>query len=306
MDLLELMAPGREEKSLDRLQAMVESFESEDEAEQGEALERAMNFCEREWGSYKAGMDLLARRMEARTPDRVHGAMLSLRLREEADEPGSLIRAARARRAPAPLPPEVEPDITRPTDTELALIEAAAGLGEPGPDGQFDPYAPLAGWMVDWHEVPEPLREVVSAALPLPVSVAEARAECLRWEARLAEIEAAFGCDGTGSLPTACAARRKVVEELWRSRQPARSLADVAARLEYWVGRGGDDGSGYRVLAADVVRLADSGVPLRRGDGTKDRARRLREQHPDWSLARIGKELGISRQAVHKHLKPKR
>ncbi|MBI3445724.1 MAG: HTH domain-containing protein, partial [Magnetospirillum sp.] len=36
---------------------------------------------------------------------------------------------------------------------------------------------------------------------------------------------------------------------------------------------------------------------------TKERARQIKTDNPDWSLARIGKELGISRQAVHKHLK---
>jgi hypothetical protein len=306
MDLLELMAPGREERSLDRLETMVALYESAEEAEQGEALERAMNFCEREWGSYKAGLELLAKRVEGQGGDAVHNALMSLRLREEAAEPGTLIRAARARRAGPPSPDAGEKAVIDPTETEMLLIAAAAPLAETDADGVVDPYAPLAGWMVAWHDLPEVLRSVVSVALPLPANVVDARAECLRWEARLAEIEAGFGCVGEGSLPTACAARRKVVEELWRSGALAQSLADLAARLEYWASRGGDDGSGYRVLAADVLRVIDSGMGLRRGDGTKDRARRLKQQHPDWSLARIGKELGISRQAVHKHLKPRR
>ena len=93
------------------------------------------------------------------------------------------------------------------------------------------------------------------------------------------------------------------MEAAWSSDLPATTIADFTARLEYWAGRGKEDGSGYGILAANFEALA-KGLDARRPiQSTKDRARALKEANPEWSLARIGKELGISRQAVHKHLK---
>lgn len=316
MDLLELMAPGREAKSLDRLEAMVAQYETAEDAALGEQLDRATNFCDLEWGSYQAGLEALAQRIEANAGTSVEAAMRSLRLREEGAEPGTIIRTVRARRERERRHShERNAVITRygseeaakqPTAFERMFIAAAAPLAEPTPDGAVDPFGPFDGWHLPWHPVPAGLKAAVAGAHALPATVVEARIECLRWETRLKDLEFVFGCPGEGSLPTPCAARRKVAEELWRNGLPAHGLADVAARLEYWVGRGGDDGHGYRVLAADILRLAEANLAARPPEGSGDRARTLKARHPEWSLARIGQELGISRQAVHKHLKTRR
>jgi hypothetical protein len=309
MDLLELMAPGREEKSLDRLEAMLAQYGSNDDAGLGEVLERAVNFCEMEWGGYQRGLEALAQRVEAAGGGSVEAAMRSLRLREEGAEPGIIIRGVQARRErerrhagernAVVARYGSEEAAKQPTAFERRFIDVATPLAAPEADGAIDAFGPFDGWHLPWHPVPDGLKAAVAGAHPLPSSVVEARAECLQWEARLKDLEFVFGCPGEGSLPTPCAARRKVAEELWRNGLPAHSLADVAARLEYWVGRGGDDGHGYRVLAADILRLAEARPP----ESTGQRARRLKARNPDWSLARIGQELGISRQAVHKHLK---
>jgi len=314
MDLFDLMSQGREDKALDRLETMLAGYESGDEAEPGLALERAMNFCDLEWGSYAAGLEALAQRIESRSKDPVEAAMRALRLREEGDEPGAIIRAIRLdrRRAQGRLDEREqvvahyggEAAALAPTDWELIFISATAHLAEPGEDACVDAQAPLAGWHLPWHDLPEALSEAVSRAHPLPQTVAAARDECQRWDQRLRHLEILYGTSaGDGVLPTACAARRKLVEDLWRRGIAARTLADFSARLDYWAGRGGDDGTGYGLLQADLAAVSADwgrGAPK---ESTKERARRLKAENPDWSLARIGKALGISRQAVHKHLK---
>jgi hypothetical protein len=80
-------------------------------------------------------------------------------------------------------------------------------------------------------------------------------------------------------------------------------MEDLSARLEYWASRGGDDGLGYGVLLGDLAAVLPALTARTPSQSTKDRARQLKTENPNWSLARIGKSLGISRQAVHKHLK---
>ena len=104
MDLLDLMGAGAalRDKALDRLEGIVAQYDSEDEDVQDEALARAISLCGKEWGSYRAGLEELARRKETSPAgDPLVAEMEALRLREEAEEPGSLIRAARSRRSAA-------------------------------------------------------------------------------------------------------------------------------------------------------------------------------------------------------------
>jgi hypothetical protein len=316
MDLLDLMSEGRGEKALDRLEGMLRQYEADGTLDQEQALERAMNFCDLEWGSYQAGMEALARRVEGRTDNPIDGAMQSLRLREEGTEPGTIVRGLRLRRERECRRAEQrkaliarygsEDAAKQSTPFELLFINAAAILAEESEDGAADPFGPYQGWHLAWHDLPQELRQAVSAAHPLPSTVEAAREECLGWERRREDVGIVFECPGEGSLPTACAARLRVVEELWRDGLAAATLADVQARLDYWAGKGGDDGRGYRVLQADLARLAAQAVlGTATRESTKDKARALKERHPDWSLARIGQALGISRQAVHKHLKAK-
>lgn len=292
MDLFDLMSQGREDKALDRLEGMLALYEAENEAEQDEALDRARAFCDLEWGSYPAGLEVLARRWATRKGDGAEAAMQALRLHEEGAKPGSIIRAVRLsrlreltridERAAVIARYGSEDAVLRPTEFETLFIQAAAAC-----------------------ETPSDVEAAVTAAHPMPASVEAARAECLRWEGRLRHME--LVADPTTAqpptLPPACAARHRLVEGAWRNGRPAATIADFSARLEYWAGRGGEDGNGYAILAADFEALA-AGLSARApGQSTKDRARALKDTNPEWSLARIGKELGISRQAVHKHLK---
>lgn len=310
MDLFDQLTEGREDKALDRLESMLALFESESEIEQDLALERVITYCEREWGGYAEGLDALAHRMEARSGDSVDIAAQVLRLRQEGVEPGAMIQSIRYRRRQ-----ELgrlgeremiialygsEDGVAAPTAFETIFTTAAAFLAE---EGESDPFGPLSGWQLPWHDLPDDLRHAVSQAHFLPASITAARDECLKWEERLHHLEVVFDCAGAGALPTACAARRKVVEDLWRKSLRAASLDDFAARLGYWADRGGDDGIGYGILANDLEALSTSLTARVPTKTTKDQARQLKSQHPEWSLAKIGAVLGISRQAVHKHLK---
>ncbi|OAN43987.1 hypothetical protein A6A04_08885 [Paramagnetospirillum marisnigri] len=312
MDLFDQLSEGREEKALDRLSSMLAQFEAENEIEQDLALERASAYCDREWGSYAAGLEALALRVESRGNGSVDASLEALRLREEADNPGGIIAAIRRRRnrERGQLSEREtvialygsEEAVAAPTAFESVFIHACDHLRDGASDSD-DPFLPLAGWSLAWHDLPPSLRQAVSGAYPLPGTVQAARDECLRWETRLRHLELLFGCPGSGILPTACAARRKLVEEMWRKDLAAASLEDFAARLDYWAERGGEDGTGYVVLRRDLPVVTATLAVASPRESTKDRARRLKSENPDWSLARIGKQLGISRQAVHKHLK---
>lgn len=315
MDLLDLMTKGADpqEKAFERLEGIVALYDSEDEAVQDEALARAITFCGKEWGSYKAGLQALARRREEESGEQLDGLLAAMHLREEADEPGTLIRLARERRSQhGRMSAEKaaviarygsEDDAIDPTPLERIFVEAAEHLSDPAEDGGIDPWVPLAGWSLHWHDLPDALRQVVSNALPLPATILDARAEALSWEERKRELALLTDGPGQAVLSTACAARHRIVEDLWRKDLPARNAADLDARLEFWATRGGDDRAGYVVALADLRRLMDNGGLKGPGEGTKEKCRRLKADNPDWSLARIGKQLGISRQAVHKHLK---
>jgi hypothetical protein len=317
MDLLDLMTGGvdPDERALDRLERILGQYEDEDPAVQDEALDRAQAYCCSHWGSYPAGLEAFARRIEAGADDPVAGSLAAMPWRAEAEESGSMIRAIRRRRAEATGPGAARAAVVArygsetaaraPTEMERRFIDAAAPLAEPG-GGEADPYGPLAGWSLPWHAVPPALREAVVAASPLPAGVADARDEAMAWLARRHELEALGGGPGEAVLPTACAARLRLVEDLWRRDLPPRNATDLVARLHYWVDHGGDDGAGYAVVLRDVETLLAAGAavaPARVGGRTGDTARRLKAAHPEWSLARIGRELGISRQAVHKHLR---
>ncbi|MBC7953725.1 MAG: hypothetical protein H7Z12_18155 [Rhodospirillaceae bacterium] len=306
MNLLDLMTTGEDlrEKALDRLDGIIALYASDDEDVQDEALARAITLCGKEWGGYKPGLEELAKRKED-----ADALVDALRLREEADDPGSMIRTARTRRALAgKLDGERAAIVarygsldaaTQPSPIECMFVDVAAHLA--GHEDDSDPWSPLAGWSVPWHDIPPELAAAVTHACPLPTNVADARAEALTWDERKRERDVLTDGPGAAALPTACAARHRLVADLWARGLPVRDAAELEARLEYWTSRGGDDGAGYTVLAADLRRLSGGFVTV--GEGTKDKARRLKAENPDWSLARIGKELGITRQAVHKHLR---
>ena len=291
MDLFDLMSQGREDKALDRLEGMLAAYESEDEAEQDRALDRARAFCDLEWGSYPAGLEVLAKRCASRKGDGAEAAMLALRLHEEGAKPGNIIRAIRLSR----LRELTRMDeramvierygsaeaVLRPTEFEIVFMDSAASC-----------------------QTQAEMEAAMAAIHPMPACVEAARAESLRWEGRLRHMELVANPESQPpALPPACATRHRLVEAAWHSDLPVTSIADFAARLEYWAGRGREDGSGYGILAANFEALAKGLSDHRPIRSTKDRARALREANPEWSLARIGKELGISRQAVHKHLK---
>jgi len=301
---------GREAEALSLLDLLFDRYDSEDESAQDTAFAAAQSLCQAVWGGYDAGFEALAHKIESAAPGSVDASLRALRLREEASDPGGLIRAARLRRQrTASRDSDRAAAISRygdeesawiPTPAEALLIAAGRSLADSG--SEDDPHAPLCGWHLPWHEPPHPLRDLVGAALPLPSSVVAARDECRQWEQRKHDLDLIGDGPGAVGLPTACAARHWLVERMWRSDLAATGPADLIARLDYWIERGGDDGSGYRVLLEDISGPA--GAMLRDPEGgSHARILRLKAEHPDWSLARIGQELGISRQAVHKHLK---
>jgi len=305
-------AGGREAEALSLLDLLFDRYESEDDAAQDTAFTAAQSLCHAVWGSYQAGFEALAHKIERAASGSVEASLRALRLREEAADPGGLIRAVRLRRQRAASRDQEraavlsrygdEATVWLPTAAEAALIAAARSLADPA--GADDPHAPLCGWTLPWHEPPAPLRDVVAQALPLPSTVVAARDECRQWEQRKHELDLIADGPGSAGLPTACAARLWLVERMWRSDLAPTGPADLLARLDYWVERGGDDGTGYRILKDDLS--GPGGAWLRDPDGgSHTRILRLKAEHPDWSLARIGQELGISRQAVHKHLKRK-
>ncbi|MBC7905812.1 MAG: hypothetical protein H7Y60_03575 [Rhodospirillaceae bacterium] len=305
MNLLDLMTTGEDlrEKALDRLEGIIALYASDDEDVQDEALARAITLCGKEWGGYKPGLEELAKRKED-----ADALVDALRLREEADDPGTMVRTARARRALAgKLDGERAIIVARygsleaaikPSPIECMFVDGAAHLADPD---DADPWSPLAGWSVPWHDIPAELVTAVTNACPLPTTVADARAEALTWDERKRERDLLSDGPGAAALPTACTARHQLVAQLWSRGLAVRDPAELEARLEYWTTHGGDDGAGYAIIAEDVRRL--SGGFAKVGEGTKDKVRRLKAEHPDWSLARIGKELCITRQAVHKHLR---
>lgn len=312
MDLLDFMTTGDDlrNKALDRLESILALYQSDEDEVQDEALTRAISLCGNEWGGYRQGLEYLAERVEKSATDPIAGELAALRLRDEADDPGAMIRAVRAQRSVAGRQAVERAAVVArygnleaaraPSPVERMFIDAARGLAVEGHD---DPWAPLAGWEVPWHEVPAALAEAVGAACPLPAALIDARAEALSWEERKRERSILADGPGNAALPTACAARHNLVEEMWRRSLPARNGAEVEARLDYWATRAGDDGTGYAVVLADVRRLTAAGGWGEASSGTREKAKHLKRNNQEWSLARIGKELGISRQAVHKHLK---
>lgn len=315
MDLLQLMAADgdRKDKALDRLAAIVLLLSSDDPAVREEAQGRALTFAGKEWGSYRAALEALALRLESDA--RSDPALLAqaMEMREEADNPGFLARAAEQRLEAADQAGAARRAVIErygdeaaargPTALEMVFVTACAHLADTAGDDTVDPWAPLAGWGVAWHPVPAELARAVRAAMAMPATIADARAEVLSWDQRLADLDILAGEQGRAALPTACAARRRLVEDLWRRDLPAASLSDLDVRLHYWATRGAGDQSGYGIVRADLARLLAQGTQLPvPSPSTRAKCQQLRADNPAWSLARIGQELGISRQAVHKHL----
>lgn len=297
------------------LDDILELYRSPDQAVQDEAMARAITLCGRMWGGYRAGLDAFAAALEERgSPEDVSRA---LELREEAEDPGVLIRCRRESGAGAGEDDDRDrkaavlarypgmDDPREPTAEEWRLIESCAHLADNGGEGRADPWGALAGWGVPWHPLPEALTAAIGAARPLPVTIAEARAETLAWDRRLEDLAILSGGSRGVVLPTACAARHRVAIDLWRRDLPVKSGEEIRLRLEFWRERGGDDGAGYAILSADLDRLGGTGISGVGGRGTHDAVLRLKAENPAWSLARIAQEVGISRQAVHKHLRRK-
>lgn len=125
-----------------------------------------------------------------------------------------------------------------PTERERLLADATAPLirteRRTFSNGMFT-VSTLDGWNGD-GDLPESVRAAVAGAYPLPSSVAEALAEHLWWEARWHDLDLVVGggCQDF-SFGHAVEARRRVLEELIERDEalPARSAADIRARLQY-------------------------------------------------------------------------
>jgi hypothetical protein len=307
MDLFQLMASDVDlkAKAFERLKGIVALYDAADDSQQDEAMTRAINFCGMEWDGYRPGIEALIAYLEPKPAE----AVLVARLREEAAQPGAMIEAARAARVAVPrLPPDCEAIVARygsldaalgPTPWEQVFIDSAKPLAKGA-----DPYAPLLGWNDPDAPVCVAIQKALSAECPLPETITDARAEALTWEDRERELAILATIAEGAALPTACRARMGIALAFWRSELPVRHQSDFEARLDYWARRGGADPAGYAVLSRDFHRLVQQGgVKLAGAETTKDRCRRVKAANPGWSLARIAQEVGISRQAVHKHLK---
>lgn len=313
-----VVSSPRDENLLADFQALddiLELYRSPDQAVQDEAMARAITLCGRMWNGYRAGLNAFAAALEERgLPEDLSRA---LELREEAEDPGFLIRCRReseagadedgdrARQAEVLARYPGMDDPREPTAEEWRLIEACVHLADGAGAESPDPWGALAGWGVPWHPLPEALTAAIGAARPLPVTIAEARAEVLAWDRRLDDLAILSGQSRGVVLPTACAARHRVAIDLWRRDLPVKSGEELRLRLEFWRERGGDDGAGYAILSADLDHLIGGEASTLGGRGTHDAVLRLKAENPAWSLARIAQEVGISRQAVHKHLRRK-
>lgn len=132
-----------------------------------------------------------------------------------------------------------EAAIARDAD-EQALHDAAApwledphvpGLGREREAGRW--HGRMGGWSL--YGIDEPCAECVAAleaALPMPRTLREARAEYRRWEDRNEEIECALQNWGNGQLDLPAAWRSNRVRRLYESEMPIVTMDDLLVRLE--------------------------------------------------------------------------
>jgi hypothetical protein len=121
----------------------------------------------------------------------------------------------------------------------------------------------LDGWrdsITGQEKVPDRVRKAVVAAIPLPVTIAQAAVEHSYWEARDRQLGLIHECDLADTyLPLEARLRDSIVRELLEHGLRAVSLADAIVRQKYLVEMGRDglaDGVAEAVLA-DLEHLAN-------------------------------------------------
>lgn len=122
------------------------------------------------------------------------------------------------------------------------------------------PYAELfcatsTGW-VEIRTAPKDVLDAVKAAMPMPESIVEAKAEYDKWEERDRELGALHWDElGNTYLSPACHLRREMLLDLVRTGMRAASLEDVLVRQQWFVNRDFQDDEVERAVLADLEYL---------------------------------------------------
>lgn len=90
----------------------------------------------------------------------------------------------------------------------------------------------LDGWSGGIGEPPASVIEAVSAALPMPATIREAKEEHEYWESRNREVDAIHGFTGDVQLGLAAEARWGLVRNLYERGMPIRTVDDMHVRMQ--------------------------------------------------------------------------
>ncbi|MCK8783574.1 hypothetical protein M0638_04160 [Roseomonas sp. NAR14] len=191
-----------------------------------------------------------------------------------------------------------------PTPAEAAVEAAAAPfkrrVAKTYHNGTFQTDS-LDGWTYRL-DGPAPPRVVaaVKAALPLPRTIAEARAEHDAWAERDRELAALYRSEGDTALSLACELRRDIVGEMLWTGLRAASLADAIARQRALVEDGTHRPEVARAVLADLEALAGESGPARTATARREAVLRLLDDPETAALAdrEIARRVGVSPQTV--------
>jgi hypothetical protein len=141
-------------------------------------------------------------------------------------------------------------------DVEDAVAHLKRKVSKKYANGIFEVES-LDGWTDGSEAAPDHVRRAVEEALPLPVTIQQAKAEYDLWEERDRELEAAYGRTGGNSyLSIACGLRRTIVCELLETGLRARTITDALARQRYLVMREFSMPEVEKAVLADLEHLA--------------------------------------------------
>jgi hypothetical protein len=127
-----------------------------------------------------------------------------------------------------------------PCEKEAALRRAFGDRLVSDPEGKPDGRwtQTLDGWYGFLFDAPESVRATIAAALPLPATMAEAKAELDYWHHREEEMEACLGWQfGDAALDLPAALRLHLVQDLYETDIPARDFGELLERSRYAQGR---------------------------------------------------------------------
>jgi hypothetical protein len=156
-------------------------------------------------------------------------------------------------------------------------------------------------------DMPALVRDALSAAYPLPVTIGEAKAEYDYWERRDREMGLVLEDTSDTQLDLAAGGRLEIVRGLIETRLRAQSLADVLVRQRYLVARECSMVEVEQAVLADLEHLSAVAEPTavhngQRETATDRRAEVIRLQSnvdtADLSGREIARRVGVSPQTV--------